>query len=375
MKVLMTADTVGGVWTYALELIKALRVYDVRVMLATMGAPLTREQWDEVRGIDNLWLAESRFKLEWMENPWRDVAKAGHWLLELESEWHPAVIHLNGYVHAALSFCAPVMVVGHSCVLSWWKAVKGEVAPAEWDRYRREVTQGLRSARHVVAPTMAMLNALHEHYGPFAASDVIYNGRSTDAFQPGVKKPLILAAGRLWDEAKNIKSLESVANNISWPVHIAGDNTHPDGGSASYSGIKILGKLSQHEIASWLAKTSIYVLPSRYEPFGLSILEAGLSGCALVLGDIPSLREVWDDAAMFVPPDDEDALREAISALIQDDKKRQMFSSRARTKALEYTPKRMAEKYVATYLYLIREHKIKSAASHLRYDNGSRRVT
>ncbi len=32
-------------------------------------------------------------------------------------------------------------------------------------------------------------------------------------------------------------------------------------------------------------------LPARYEPFGLSVLEAALSGCALVLGDIPSLRE------------------------------------------------------------------------------------
>jgi glycogen synthase len=59
--------------------------------------------------------------------------------------------------------------------------------------------------------------------------------------------------------------------------------------------------------ADWYARASIYALPARYEPFGLSALEAALSGCALILGDIPSLREVWLEAAPYVSPDDESA--------------------------------------------------------------------
>ncbi len=69
-------------------------------------------------------------------------------------------------------------------------------------------------------------------------------------------------------------------------------------------------------MAGWLGRASIFALPARYEPFGLLPLEAALSGCALVLGDIPSLREVWGDAAWFVPPDDRDALTAAIGSLI-----------------------------------------------------------
>ena len=56
-----------------------------------------------------------------------------------------------------------------------------------------------------------------------------------------------------------------------------------------------------------MGRAAIYALPARYEPFGLSILEAALSGCALVIGDIPSLREIWADAALFVPSDGHDA--------------------------------------------------------------------
>ena len=37
-----------------------------------------------------------------------------------------------------------------------------------------------------------------------------------------------------------------------------------------------------------------------YEPFGLAVLEAAQAGCALVLSDIPTFRELWDGAALFV---------------------------------------------------------------------------
>ena len=62
--------------------------------------------------------------------------------------------------------------------------------------------------------------------------------------------------------------------------------------------------------------TAIYASPARYEPFGLGVLEAALSSCALVLGDSPTLREPWSDAALFVPPDDHDALLTALADVV-----------------------------------------------------------
>ncbi|MEB3829625.1 glycosyltransferase [Phormidium sp. CCY1219] len=61
--------------------------------------------------------------------------------------------------------------------------------------------------------------------------------------------------------------------------------------------------MSPEELSHWYARAAIYAFPARYEPFGLSVLEAALSGCALVLGDIPRLREMWGDAAVFANPD------------------------------------------------------------------------
>src|SRR3954466_5858613 len=104
MKLFMTTDTIGGVWSYSLELSRALQPAGVQIALATMGPPPTDDQRAESRAIPNIHLFESTFKLEWMDNPWQDVARAGDWLLDLESEFHPDIIHLNGYAHAALPF-------------------------------------------------------------------------------------------------------------------------------------------------------------------------------------------------------------------------------------------------------------------------------
>ncbi|HEY0457015.1 MAG TPA: glycosyltransferase, partial [Verrucomicrobiae bacterium] len=141
-RVLMTADTVGGVWTYAMQLARALRIYDVQIILATMGAPLNADQRQEAETLDNLQICQSNYKLEWMPEPWRDVSMAGQWLLSLEERFEPDVIHLNGYSHGNLAWSAPVLMAGHSCVLSWWSAVKKEEAPECWNTYRENVGHG-----------------------------------------------------------------------------------------------------------------------------------------------------------------------------------------------------------------------------------------
>jgi glycogen(starch) synthase len=351
-RLLMTADTVGGVWTYALELAQALQSYDIDVVLATMGAPLQEQQRAAVQHIANVTLCESAWKLEWMEAPWDDVAAAGAWLLDLEALTQPDVVHLNGYAHGALPWQSPTLIVGHSCVFSWFAAVKGTAPPADWERYRQEVRRGLHAADLVTAPTAAMLTALHAHYGDFRAAPAIYNGRRMTRFPPLAKKPYVLAAGRVWDEAKNIAALAHVAPQLSWPVFVAGEERHPEGGTVRFHTVQQLGPLAPAELALWLGQAAIFALPARYEPFGLTVLEAGLAGCALVLGDIPSLREVWDGAALFVPPDQPDALVEGLERLMREGWWRELMAQRARARALRYTPARMACAYTTLYTRL-----------------------
>ncbi len=350
-RVLMTGDTVGGVWTYCLELARGLRSYGVEVFLAALGGPASPAQRAEAASSDNLHVIESDFKLEWMEEPWTDVEASGRWLLHLEQEYAPDVVHLNSYGHGALRWGAPVLLTAHSCVLSWWGSVKGEPAPSEWERYRAEVTKSVRQADRVTAPSQAMARAVAALYG--RSCDVVPNGRSAERFRRGQKEPFIFTAGRLWDEAKNVAAVVQAAPGLEWPVYLAGDLRRPDGRVLRAPGCRVLGHLGADEMADWYARASIYVLPARYEPFGLSVLEAALSGCALVLGDIGSLREIWEGAAVFVPPEETEAVRDALVELIRDCSRRDELAARAAARAREFTPERMALGYLDIYRALV----------------------
>lgn len=352
MRVLMTADPVGGVWTFALELCACLAHEEVKVILATLGAPLTAAQRAAATAIAGLELEESVFRLEWMSEPWGDLEQAGRWLLRLEREHRPDVVHLNHLAHGELPWRAPVLVTGHSCVASWWDAVHGAALPQEWSTYKHCVTRSLRAADCVAAPTRAMLAQLRRHYGPLPRAAVVANGRDAARYRRGCRKePLVLCAGRLWDAAKNIQALAAVAPRLDWPVCIAGESVSPDGSRARLTGanLRLLGSLAPGELAHWYERAAIYALPARYEPFGLTALEAALSGCALLLGDIPSLREVWGDAACYVAPDDRAGLRERLSGLIFSSASRTRLASLAFEVATRLSAERMAQGYLRLY--------------------------
>lgn len=353
LRVLMTADTLGGVWTYAMGLARATRGAGVEYTIATMGPGPTDDQLEEASRLSNVRLETSSYKLEWMPEPWADVDAAGEWLLGLERRERPDVVHLNGFCHGAQPWRAPVLSVGHSCCLSWWRAVKGEKPPAMWDEYRGRVQRGIDGAAAFVAPSAAMLDEFRLLYGPLPRGGAIYNGARTGAPVRVAKEPMILAAGRVWDEAKNIRALEHIAPRLPWPVLVAGPAEWPIGDAevrATHTvGLVPLGRLSRRRLAGLLARAAVYAHPARYEPFGLLPLEAALAGCALVLGDIPSLREIWFDAAAYAQPGDEEHLEAVLRGLIAHPRRRAVLAAAARRRARRYSLKRMGRAYTALY--------------------------
>ena len=348
--VLMTADAVGGVWRYAIDLARALRSDGIQTVIALMGPSPSPAQRCEAADA-GVTLVDRPYRLEWMPDPWTDVERAGTWLLALARSLRPDVVHLNGYAHAKLPWPAPVVVVAHSCVRTWWKAVKCEEAPAQWERYTREVAQGLLAATVVVAPTAAMLNAIHEQYRLTIKSRVIPNGAVPIQASPRLemKEPFVLSVGRVWDDAKNIGGVAAVASRLKWPVFVAGECREPGGAKATVPGVHLLGTLCGADLDDWYRRAAIYALPARYEPFGLSVLEAANAACALVLGDIPSLRENWDDAAWFVPPDDDCALAAAIGQLVDEPETRSRLARRAFARASALSVERTADSYFRLY--------------------------
>jgi glycosyltransferase involved in cell wall biosynthesis len=348
MKILISTDTVGGVLTYTTDLAAALEAAGDEVVVATMGPPLRRAQRQALPSR----IHESGFRLEWMKDPWGDVTAAGEWLLHLEEDEQPDVIHLCSYAHAALSFQAPKVVVAHSDVLSWWRAVHNTEAPASWDRYREETAAGLAAADAAVAPTTALLAELErDHDLDPEQTQVIPNGTVPvkQKRAPSSRKPFVLGSGRFWDAAKNLAALDAVAEGLDWPVVVAGDLG--DGPAPRHA--RTTGVLDSTALAALRQAAPIYAAPAVYEPFGLGILEAARDRCALVLGDIPSLRELWEDAAIFVDPRDPPALREVLACLIETPQVRDDLAASAQARAAEYSIERTAAAYRALYQRLL----------------------
>jgi len=347
-RVLMTADAVGGVWRYALDLTAALRARGTSTVLAVLGPEPSAAMRREAEGCCEA-VAGFPCRLEWMDDPWEDVRAAGEWLQALASQWPSDVIHLNGFAHASLDWDQPVIAVAHSDVSSWWRAVHECAPPPDRDEYRARVRRALADADVVVAPSHAMAAALMQEYG-HGDTRVIPNGCATAAGPPRgrVKDPIIFAAGRLWDQAKNIATLCAIAPGRAWPVYVAGDASG-GAGRAALPNVTHLGRLDAADVQHWMACAAIYALPARYEPFGLSILEAAAAGCALVLGDIPSLREHWHHAALFVPPDDGDALAATLDRLIADTALRVRLGAAALERSERFTTRATAQAYEEVY--------------------------
>jgi glycogen synthase len=334
-RVLMTTDKVRGVWTCSLELCRALSARGVRVDLALLGGPLSTARALEARDVPGLVLHESPSGAE--------VGDA--WLLELEERLVPDIIHLHDVNHAELAWKAPTVLVAHGCPLPRCGELPDADAPERYSNSWHETTRGLRAAGCVVAPSASLLASLERHHGPFRSTRVIAPARRAEAFLPDAKEPFVFSSCRVWDETKNLEALEAIAPRLSVPVRIAGE-------ASRIVQAESLGVLSPWELAGWMSRASVYVLPAREEPFGLSALEAALAGCALVLGDLPSLREVWGDAALYVHPDDVEGLAQALRWLMAHPTERECRANRARTRALTFTPRRMAEAYLEVYAAL-----------------------
>jgi len=351
-RVLMTCDAVGGVWTYACELARALADHQVDVLVAAMGPAPSTGQIEEIAALDHVQIAHADFALEWMDSPWEEVERAGEWLLRLASDFEPDVIHLNGFAHADLPWPAPVLVVAHSCVLTWWRAVKGERAPQRYREYIRRVSETLRSA-FVVTPTEAFRGQLASEYGIKPRGMTISNARSCCTTAVPAKEPFVLSAGRLWDDAKNLALLDTVAPALDWPVLVAGNEELTGSGQFTSCNLRLLGKCEPARMAQTMARASIYAAPALYEPFGLAILEAALHGCALVLSDIPTLREVWSGCAEFAPPKDPSAWRRALGKLIADPRRREQMQHRARQAAAVFSVQKQSDAYMNAYRSLL----------------------
>ena len=357
MKILLTTDTVGGVWDHSVTLARALDAAGHEVLLAVIGQPRDERLAHVPAGVQ---VVSRPYRLEWMQDAVEDVRAAGAWLAELAALWAADVVHLNQLAYAVAPFTAPVVTAVHSDVLSWWTHIHRVQAPPEWAGYARWVSDGLHAADAVVTPTQYQATLAWRHYG-VRVTRVIHNGVELPSGEPLAREgePVVLSVGRLWDRGKGVDVLDEAAGRLGpgFPrIHVLGEMVAPHGESFTAQHLAVHGRVERAEVDAWMRRASIYVGPSRYEPFGLAPLEAALQGCALVLSDIGTFRELWDGCAEFFPSGDADALADALARVAADPARRARLAEGARKRALRrYAAGRMAEEYQALYRQLVQQ--------------------
>jgi glycogen synthase len=360
MYVLITSDTVGGVWTYSQELVTGLIRAGHCVTLVSFGKLPLPHQTAWMQSLAGLDYRSTEYRLEWMEVSERDIEESKRYLELLIGEVKPDVLHFSQYCYGDLATNIPKVVVAHSDIVSWWTAVHGcEPDNTPWMRnYCETVNRGLHGADLVVAPSRWMLDQISKYYLQPAAEQVIYNGRTPSLFDPDEKKDdSALSVGRVWDPAKNVALL--LQHEQQTPISIVGWEREPGREDRQRSvqtpaNVNLLGPKSQAELREIYARASIYAATSRYEPFGLAPLEAALSRCALVMNDNPVFHELWGNAAVFFKRDAAGDCSRQIDRLRQDGELKKRYADRALQVACEkFSASRMVEQYQHAYQELL----------------------
>ncbi|OAP36672.1 glycosyl transferase [Sinorhizobium glycinis] len=334
-RILMSVDAVGGIWRYAMDLAEVLRKAGVETVFAGFGPAPSEAQRREAARIGRLeWLVAP---LDWMVDDESELTAVADGLGELSLRHSVDLMHLNLPSQAVgLDMEKPVVAVSHSCVVTWFEAVRAGGLPERWFWQKRRNRLGFDRAGVVLAPSRSHAAALERCYGPIDNLAVVYNASADQAATPP-KENLVFAAGRWWDEGKNGAVLDRAAALIRWPVIMAGACNGPNGQHLHIAQADHRGELSHERAMALTSSAAIVVSPSVYEPFGLAPLEAAGVGAALVLADIGTYRELWDGVARFFDPHDAEALASAVNDLTQDARLRAELGRQARLRARSFT--------------------------------------
>lgn len=355
IRLLMTADAVGGVWQYATELADGLGREGIETLMAVLGPSPDPAQQQAAGSIERLTLLDTGLPLDWLSEAGstRDAAAE---VARIARHEQVDIVHLNSpALNADRPFAVPVLGVAHGCLSTWWQAARpGQPLDPAFQWHEDMMARGLRACDRVIAPSASYAQTIRQSYRLATAPHVVHNGRALPPLSnPVPGRDCAFTAGRLWDEVKNTRTLDRIAALLPFPFHAAGSATAPHGAMVQAENLHLLGQLDAPSLERWLAFRPVFVSAATFEPFGLAVLEAAAWGCPLVLSDIPTFRELWDGVAVFVAPHDAQGFAAAIADCIEDLPLRSALGEAARTRALRYSADRMVSATAAHYRALL----------------------
>jgi glycogen(starch) synthase len=360
MHVLVTTDTLSGVWSYTRELVSGLVSRGLQVTLVSFGEIPLPEQTGWIDSLHGLTYHPTAFRLEWMQDGEADFRDSSEFLLALIRETEPDILHFNQFCYGSLPVDIPRVVAAHGDLVTWWLSVHGhEPRPTRWlDRYRNRVAAGLARTTSLVAASRWMLDLVEYSYGYVPGGKVIHHGRNPIFFNPyASKEESVLAVGRMLDPGKQVHLLTHHRHAL--PVCIVGEAGMMPPRVPIRADVKVAtgdlqvalkGPQTDAQLRLLYSRATIFAATPRYDPFGMSTLEAALSRCAIVANDVPGFREIWGDDALYFEANTAESLATVIRELAADRDACRSYANRAYQRARDrYNHKRMVDEYLALY--------------------------
>lgn len=327
----------GGLGTAVGGLVRAISRTETEVAVLLVGGILPPEEYGRAGRLGGLVQVEDiNAKVTFFQIPPTAPVEAAR---EIAEEWRPDLIHLHTawiwpFVVPLLALRVPMVYTVHSVDRAEYE-IGGE--PEHILEHSDNQGRAIEAADRLIALT-ADENALLGHFYPGSCARVRIVGNgiddSGDARRACLRDRegealLVLYAGRLV-ERKGIRELLRAAARVLAAL--------PDvlfvlaGGPPGYPGeelarawlpeechpfrerIHFTGWLDLDELAGWYRRAHVQVIPSRYEPFGMVVLEGMIHGLAIVATDVGGPAAILDDGrtALLVPPGNSDALGDAL---------------------------------------------------------------
>ena len=113
--------------------------------------------------------------------------------------------------------------------------------------------------------------------------------------------------------------------------------------------VERLGRVSSAQLSTLMKRADLVAFPSRYEGFGLPLLEAMHAGTPVIAGNNTAMPEVVVDAGLLVSADDVDGWVDAIDAVLTDSALVARLSAAGRLRAERFAPTRVAERLLSVW--------------------------
>lgn len=307
---------------------------------------------------------------------------ASHWQIARVAEhWGADVFH-SPAGNLPLNLRIPGVLTIHDLAIAHHPEWFSQSRIARWFSLKFLLKQSVRRAKKIIVPSEAVKKDVIAYYGvpndrvvvtPLGVNVTFADNRAIAATREryGLRSKYFLSVGTI-EPRKNFEQLVSVfgelhrteplfadfelmiAGGLGWKYDAVFQMMKKVNHETGKEIVRYLGYVSAEEKMALLADAFAFVFPSWYEGFGLPVLEAMAVGIPVITTSGGALREMVEEAALVVSPDDSVELRDAFIRMVKDTSLRKQLVGAGHARASQFSWEETAQKTFKAYQTIVR---------------------